>query len=114
MGHIATSRLTRNGGGEGGEGGSRRERERGRRARLGYLSRGPRVPSYATVATVDSCGVDVVVRVSTDDASRGSFCTLVCACVDCQVQTYNAAEAILVDLLTLDVMPLIQLFLFAQ
>ena len=31
-----------------------------------------------------------------------------------QVQTYNAAEAILVDLLTLDVMPLIQLFLFAQ
>ena len=31
-----------------------------------------------------------------------------------QAQTYNAAEAILVDLLTLEVVPLIQLFLFAQ
>jgi len=31
-----------------------------------------------------------------------------------QVQTYNAAEAVLVDLLTLEVIPLIQLFLFAQ
>ena len=30
-----------------------------------------------------------------------------------QVQTYNAAEAILVDLLTIEVVPLIQLFLFA-
>ena len=49
MGHIATSRLTRNGGGEGG---SRRESERGGRARLGYLSRGPRLPSYTTARLV--------------------------------------------------------------
>jgi len=31
-----------------------------------------------------------------------------------QVQTYNAAEAVLVDLLTLEVIPLIQLFMFAN
>lgn len=31
-----------------------------------------------------------------------------------QVQTYNAAEAVLVDLLTLEVVPLIQLFMFAH